>query len=283
MNKIAIVSDTSQDLDFKIAEKYNIDLIPYYIQMGEDHLKDLVDIEKKTFYETMDSYETLSTGTPPVSDVIEKLEELEQKGYQEAILITSSEKLTGMKNVYDTVKSYDLKISLRIYNSSQIAASAGLLAIYASMLRDMGKTSDEIMKELKEKEPSTSIYALFRTLKYVVKGGRFNKYKGLIGAFLHINPICHLDNGEIQIVDKVRGKKKSLDALIRLTKEEIESSKDYMLVVFSGNNKDEMDSLKVALEDEIRKARVFLETDLTPVLGVHAGPGSIGTSVLKLD
>lgn len=283
MNRIAIVADTSQDLDFKTAEKYNIYLIPYYIQMGEDHLKDLVEIDKKTFYETMDSYDILSTGTPPISDVIEKLEELEKKGYQEAILITSSEKLTGMKNVYETVKSYDLKIDFKIYASNQIAASAGLLAIYAAMLRDMGKTSDQIIVELKEKEPSASIYALFRTLKYVVKGGRFNKYKGLIGAFLHINPICHMDNGEIQIVDKVRGKKKSLDALTRVTKEEIANSKDYMLVVFSGNNKDEIDSLKENLEDEIRNAKVFLETVLTPVLGVHAGPGCIGTSVLKLD
>lgn len=188
-----------------------------------------------------------------------------------------------MKNVYETVKSYDLKIDFKIYASNQIAASAGLLAIYAAMLRDMGKTSDQIIVELKEKEPSASIYALFRTLKYVVKGGRFNKYKGLIGAFLHINPICHMDNGEIQIVDKVRGKKKSLDALTRVTKEEIANSKDYMLVVFSGNNKDEIDSLKENLEDEIRNAKVFLETVLTPVLGVHAGPGCIGTSVLKLD
>lgn len=79
MNRIAIVADTSQDLDFKTAEKYNIYLIPYYIQMGEDHLKDLVEIDKKTFYETMDSYDILSTGTPPISDVIEKLEELEKK------------------------------------------------------------------------------------------------------------------------------------------------------------------------------------------------------------
>lgn len=283
MSKIAIISDSSHDMTFDMGKKYGLEVVPYYIQMGDKHLKDQVDIDSREFYRTMESYDTLSSGIPSVQDVIDKLDQIKEKAYTDVIMLTSSDKITGMLGLYQMIKNDYEGLNLHLYNTNQVGSSSGLVAIYAAELRDEGKSVEEIVEELDRVMKKTNIFALFRTLKYLVKGGRFNKYAGMIGTFLHINPLLKEENGEIIVVDKFRGTKKSLQGLINIVEKTIGDSKKYRLAIFSGNNEQEVLTLKEALKEIIEKAEFYIETEFTPVLGVHAGPKSVGVSVMVLD
>ncbi|MCD1147751.1 DegV family protein [Peptoniphilus sp. KCTC 25270] len=283
MKKIAIFGDTSQDLTLDMQEKYGIEILSYQLQMGEEHYKDQVDIQSREFYQRMEEYEVLSTGTPNLQDAIDALDKVKAQGAEEAILITSSGKLTGMVQLYTAMVSSYEGLKLHIFETNQIAASAGLQTIYAAELRDQGKTSEEILQELEsiKKEKDASIFALFRTLKYIIKGGRFNKYKGMLGTFLHINPLLQAVDGEVGVIGKARGKKKSLQLLVDEVKKYIGDTKDYRIAIFSGNNDKEVEELQKLLKEEIEKAKMVIVTELTPMLGVHAGPEAIGVSLLR--
>lgn len=283
MTKIAIFGDTSQDLTFELGKEFGIEVIPYQIQMGDREYTDQVEIDSRTFYKNMENYETLSTGIPSPQTVLDVLDRLKLEGYTDAIMITSSSKLTGMHNLYSSIKSEYEGINLHIFDTLQIGTSAALITIHAAKNRNENKSVEEIISDLEKDKQNSNIYALFRTLKYIVKGGRFNKYAGMLGNILNIHPLLKSENGEIGVIDKKRGKTKSQMSLVETIKEYIGNSQNYWMSVFSGNNDEEAREIEEKLKDQLDKAKYVIRGQLSPVLGVHAGPQSVGVSVLKFD
>lgn len=283
MTKIAIFGDTSQDLNMNLGKEYGIEVMPYKMQMNDEHYIDQVDIQSREFYEKMEKYDVLKTGTPAPQEVVDRLDKLKAEGYTDAIMITCSSKMTGMYNVYSSIKSYYEGINIHLYETDQIASSAALVTIYAAKLRNEGKSLDEILNELERLRPNYTIFALFRTLTYVVKGGRFNKYAGLLGNLLNIHPLLTPIDAEVGVTAKPRGKKKSQNLLVEEVKKYIGDSQRYWLSIFSGNNDEEVAEVEEKLRAEFDRAEFVLRTELTPMLGVHAGPKSLGVAILKLD
>ncbi len=284
MKRIEIIADTTQDLTYELAERFGVRLLSYYIEMDGKHYKDLEDISSKEFYKVMKNYECLSTGVPPVKDVVDLFDQLKSEGVEDIICITSSSTVTGMATLYHTVKQSYEGINIHIYETKHVGATTALMTIRAAELRDEGKNIKEIFKELDRVNDQTKIYALFRTLSYLVKGGRFNKYKGMIGNLLKITSLLSQDDsGAVVALDKIRGEVKSLKVFTEAIIKEVGESKKYRLIIFSGDNEREKEILKESIKDLIKGADLFLETELTPVLGVHGGPGAIGCGIMRLD
>lgn len=283
MSKIAILADTSHDLTLKHGKEFGLEILSYLVRMDETDYKDQVDIDSKEFYKVMGEHETLSTGVPPVQDVIDLLDRLKAEGVDQVIMITSTSKLTGMRQLYEVVMSSYEGMEWDLFETDFAASAVALFSIRAAEMRNQGKSRKEIMTELERLRSQTSIHAIFRTLKYVIKGGRFNKYTGLIGSLLNINPLLTISDGEITILSKSRGKRKSFNALVDKIKTEIKGAQSYKMIIFSGDNPEEVALLQEALEEEIKGAETYLVTEFTPVLGVHAGPNSLGASVMILD
>lgn len=280
MNKIAIIADTSQDFTFETAQKYGLELIPYYIEIDGTTYRDLIEINSREFYRKIKNCDTLSTGVPPLQDVLNLLDRLKEEGYTDVIAITTSAVLTGMYGVYGAAVSHEPGLNIRIFDTESVASGAALLCIRASELRAEGKSADEIVRILEEEKKRVRIYAVFRTLTYLVKGGRFNKYRGMIGNLLHIHPLLCMDNGALGVAERIRGQKKSLKALADKIRQDIGNHRSYKLIFFSGDNGEEIAELRELLKSEIAGALDFQETELTAVLGVHAGPGAIGACVM---
>ena len=162
MTKIAIFGDTSHDLTFEIGKELGIELIPYQIQMGDKEYTDQVDIDSRTFYQTMAKYDVLTTGVPSPQVVIEALDRVKEEGYTDAIMIASSSKLTGMVNLYNSIKAGYEGINLHIFDTLEIASSAGFMTMHAAQNRNDGKSVEEILEELENDKKNASIFALFR-------------------------------------------------------------------------------------------------------------------------
>lgn len=283
MKKFEILVDTTQDFTFDLASQYDLTLIPYYLNLDDKNLKDLVEIEKSDFYNNIDSYEKISTGVPPIQDILYKIEEIKKNGIHSALAITSSSDVTGMRNAYESVKSIVNDFNLKIVDSELVGSATGLIAIEASKFRAKGHSLEETRDYVDILKNKSKIFAIFRTLDYLVKGGRISPIKAAIGGFLNIFPILTIKDKKVEILEKARGQAKSLMRLAEIVKEDIGDSKEYHIVLFQGSNQEEFLKLKELLKDQIEKSGLYMETVLTPVLGVHAGPSAIGVSILKLD
>lgn len=283
MSKIAILGDTSQDLNVELGKEFGIEVIPYKLQLGDREYMDQVDIDSRKFYQIMKDYDVLKTGTPSPQQVIDILDILKKEGYTDAIMLTSSSKLTGMHNVYTAIQSDYEGINFHIFDTYQISLSAGFLTIRAAQLRNEGKSVEEILSSLEKYKNDVTIFALFRTLTYIVKGGRFNKYAGLVGNLLNVHPLLKAIDGEVGVIDKKIGKIKSQNALVDAVREYIGDSKDYWIAILDGDSDEEVAEVQEKLKKEISNSTYVLRSQLTPMLGVHAGPKSVVIAVLKLD
>lgn len=285
MNKIAIITDSSSNLNFELAEKYDIVIIPYKIQMDGKSYDDLIEIEPEKFYDCIEE-KNLLTGIPSPEECFKVIDDLIEKGINEIIIFTMAPKLSGMYNLMRIVKSeYTSKVKIEVIHSDTTAFGTGLLSVYASELRKEGMDFKSIVDNCKNKVESkkVGVYALFRTLKYVIRGGRLNKFKGAIGEFLKIQPIVCMEDGELNIIEKLRGEKLSRNRLLEIVKNDLKDAKKYYLAFFNAKNNDEVIYMKEALKDEIQKADKFFDETLTSVLGVHAGPSCIGAAYLIVE
>ena len=283
MNKFEIFADSSQDFTFELAEQENIIFFPYYLSMGDNDYKDQAEMDNVRFYKTIKQYEKLSTGTPPSQEVLDKIEELKAQGATRALAVTSSADITGMANLYESINQMVEGFEIVIIDTGNIGAAVALATLEASRLRSQGNTIEEIKPLIEKYIKNLDIFAIFRELEYLVKGGRMSAVKAAIGGFLNISPILTVKNRVVDILDKPRGKKKSLAKLIQIVKDRIGNSNNYSIAIFQGDNQEEFEIVREELKDYISKAGRYIETILTPVLGVHSGPTALGIAVMILD
>lgn len=283
MNKLAIIADTTQDLTLEMGRRMNIEIVPYIVQMDDQVYRDQVDLTSQVFYQEMESAQELLTAVPPVQEVMDCLAKVQEQGYDQALVITSSSKLTGMRQLYEILKANGETIPLTIFETDHIAIASGLFTLYAAELRNQGHSLNKIVAELERVHHQMRVFAVFRTLKYVIKGGRLNKYQSLLGTLLNINPLLTLKEGEITIIKKTRGRKRSYQLLKSTLQEQIRGHQNYKIALFGSANSQELKQLEADLDQEIQGASAYYVTDLTPVLGVHAGPLALGGAVMVLD
>lgn len=283
MHKFAIIADTSQGLSFEDARENDFYLLSYYLKMGDTTYTDLVDIDNTYFYEHMGDFDELKTSIPSPDDVEQAITKIKAEGYTDILCCTSAPEVTGMYNLLNLIKQHHPELNMYIVDTKQIAMGTGLQTMRAVHLRNQGWSAQEVYDYLRTRTKNGMSRALFRTLKYVIKGGRLTPFKGTIGMLLRINPLLEMIDGNVTIIEPIRGKRKSLNRLIEITKRDLDVDRPYYLSVYHGNNPEELKILFEELKEEIQRAQFFMTTGMTPVLGVHSGPRAVAISYFFTD
>lgn len=283
MKSFEIISDTSQNLTDAEAERYGIHLLRYNISLDDKVYRDIDDIDGREFYRVMGNYSTLQTAIPSPEAVHSMLQSIADSGARDVLCMVSAKELTGMYNLFHLLKDSFPTLNIVIFDTRAITYAAGFQTIYAAKLREDGMSIDQVASALEGNQSRSGLIAAFRTLKYVIAGGRLSVLKGALGQLLRVQPIVDLKDAELKIRETPRGKKKSLHRLAEVIKEELSTSNRYYLALLDGDNDDERHELKELLKDEIERAELCIEGDLTAVIGVHAGPGTFGACFYKLD
>ena len=117
-----------------------------------------------------------------------------------------------------------------------------------------------------------------------MKGGRIGKVSGILGSALKIKPIisCNTD-GIYDTIAKVRGRKQSINKMMEIARAKVGNHKNYYIALCHGDALDEMLQMKEELKDLISNAKIYSEGQISPVLGVHTGPGLLGIGVMILE
>jgi DegV family protein with EDD domain len=159
-----------------------------------------------------------------------------------------------------------------IIDSLNVTSGLGLLVLKACKLREKGFSLKEIEQEILNTIPHVKSALAFESLENLVKGGRLSKAAGVIGGLLGIRPIIEIKNGELAVMDKVRGSKKAAKTILDYVDEK--GLKDGVTsIVLQVENKDIFEALKENMSS--RKAE-FIECEVGCVVGAHSGTGACG-------
>ena len=279
--KVAIVTDSVAQVPQKIAQKLNIRVIPYTVFLDGKQYLDGIDLSADKLYKHMRISETLpKTAGPSIGQFLEIFRECLQEGAQTVLYIALSSKLSSAYNIaLDAAKMAVADFPERkvhVFDSKQVAISQGFIAIEAARLAQTGASVDKVLERAKKVRQNVGFAAVLDTLKYLAAGGRIGKAAYLAGSVINVKPIISIgQDGIAAPVGVVRGSERAVKRIIKYVSERVSSCQSLHLATMQADAKElEEEMQKMALEkfDPVE----FLNTDFTPVIGAHAGPGLVG-------
>lgn len=251
---------------------------------NEDPYEDFIQMDAKTFYERIAEKPSDVPKTAYVAPgrMIEIFEDYQKKGYEEIIVITISSKLSGLyEAVISTAKEVDIKVT--VFDSKTIAYIQAYMALEAHRLAGEGKSTEDIISHLEKIREHNQWYFAVDTLMYLVKNGRLSTFKGLLGTIMKLKPLLEISKeGSVANLEKIRTTSKAID---RVIEKYLEDTKDMnnVLTYISHAHNDEMVEYITKKVQEVYPNREVRSSYLTPVVGAHTGPKSIGLGYLDLD
>ena len=282
-NSIAVLADSCNDIQQELLEKYQIYTLPLMINYKDASYRDRVDITPEQVYERFQE-EIPKTSLPLPETIVETFAKIKADGFDQVIVSAIS---SGLSGTYQTIKLLaedipDMRIA--VIDTLNIAIASGFVALYAAEQIEAGLPFDEVVTKTQAAVKKSTILFGVGTLEYLMKGGRIGKVSGILGSALNIKPIisCNED-GIYYTVAKVRGRKQSIQKLIDMTREKLGQHKNYYLSICHGDDYEEMLLMKEQLKDLVAGAKIYAEGQISPVLGVHTGPGLLGVGIMVLE
>ena len=272
MQKIKIITDSTCDLNKEIIDKYDIEVLPLLVNIDNKTYKDGEDITLQEYLEKIKTSKEFPTTTQVNPH---RFHECYKKYLDEGYKIVSIHLSSKMSGTYqsscmakDMLQTEDI-ITIDSYN---VTSGLGILVLKACKLKEEGYNIFEIEEKIKEIIPHVKSAIAFDSLENLVKGGRLSKTAGAIGGILGIKLILTIKDGEMAVIDKVRGTQKSIRTILKhLDKTGVKSGETSILL--QANDKNVIDSLRTQMS---QREMDFIECEVGCVVGTHSGEGACG-------
>ena len=279
MQRIKLVTDSTCDLPDYLINQLGIIIVPLKVYMDEDEFVAGLELSSVEFYKRMPSLsDTPSTSPPTTMQFFEAYEE----AANDADFIISihisrlmSETIISAENARMMLPSLDI----RIFDSQTTGASLALVLIIAALAINEGRNIDDICLIIKEAIEKVRVIGYASTLRYLVKGGRIGRARGLVGTLLGRVPILSIYKGETSSVATARGVENAVEWIVDFLREEGLDS-DSIIALTHGNIPEVADVFRERIRKEFNCETIFLGL-VGPVVGSHLGPGSLFFSYIK--
>jgi DegV family protein with EDD domain len=166
-----------------------------------------------------------------------------------------------------------------IVDSNSTAMGMGFHVLTAARAAQDGANLVECQKLAEKCQQHTGVFFVVETLKFLYRGGRIGGAQALMGTVLNIKPVLELRDGQIESIEKARTKRKAMDRLIALVSHQVEGRTPLRLAAFHANAEVEARSLLETVTAKLNPVETFV-TSVSPAIGVHAGPGTVGLAYM---
>lgn len=275
---IKIVTDSTCDLDIETIKKYDINVIPLYVQFGLKSYREDVDIQLDDFYEKVPHEAHPRTSQPSTADFLSVYEKFVSEGHS-IISIHLSSKLSGTYNgaltAVGMLKDDYPDADVTVFDSLTASGGLGVNVIRTAEMVEEGKSKEEICKELERIIKNNRLAFQVFDLSFLEKGGRIGKARAAVAGLLSIFPVLTLENGEVYHYASPMGKKAALNKIIEYFKKETEKNPPEFISTVCGTLPDEEEGLFNLVRKEYPETRIY-RSRLGAVIGTHIGIKAIG-------
>lgn len=282
MARVAVVTDSTAYIPANVIGKNPITILPLQCIFGEQIYLDGVDITPEEFYtrlKTTSVMPTTSQVTP--AQFQDTYQHLLNDGY-DILSIHISSKLSGTIDSAIQARNMFPGARIDIVDSLSTSMALGFIALAAARAAAHGASLAECHTIAEQAAQNSGVLFLVDTLEFLHRGGRIGGAAAFLGTVLHMKPILELNNGRIEAVERIRTMAKAVDRLIELAEKRIGSRKPVHLAVLHANSSANAQILLDRLRERFPVSDVneTLITDVSPVIGTHAGPGALGICYL---
>jgi DegV family protein with EDD domain len=281
MSKVAIVTDSTAYLPDDLLKLYSITVTPQILIWGNETFQDGVDIQPNEFYRKLETSKTMPT-TSQVAIVTMKaaFENLLASGY-DVLGIFISAKLSGTMQSALQAKEMLPKAGphLAVLDSNSTSMAMGFHVLTVARAAQDGANLADCQKLAEESQKHTGVYFVVDTLEYLRRGGRIGGAQAMLGSALNLKPLLELRDGRIESIEKVRTKGKAINRMIELVIERADGRNPVRLATLHANAEAEAKSALEAAAARLNPVEQILAS-VSPVIGSHAGPGTVGLAYM---
>jgi len=275
--KIVVVTDSSAYIPEEAQGSLDIPVIPLWLIWGEERLRDRVDIDPPTFYRRLRADKTIPTTSQPSAGEFEGFFRQVAVGGADAIVaIFISSKLSGtIPNAQAAQELLSTELTVRVVDSLSTSMGLGFITLAAARAAAAGKSLDEVVAVAEGMRNRVQVLFAVDTLEYLYLGGRIGGAKRLLGTALNIKPLLQLDDGRVEPLAQVRTKRKAVVQMLDVAQERLDGKRMAEAAVIDVDSPQEGDELAERVRERFGISTVY-RTTVSPVIGTHAGPGTVG-------
>lgn len=273
-DEIAIVTDSTCDIPPELVKEYGITVVPLYILWGEEQLVDGKDIDTATFYARLpEDPNHPSTSQPTPTDFLQVLQKTQARDF---VIITLSKELSG---TYASARQAQQQMGQRchVVDSRSLSLGLGWQVLAAARAREQGAGVEGMIAAAKRVRQRSSLLLTVDTLEYLRRGGRIGAVAKFLGSVVQLKPLLAVNHetGVLEPVERVRTRKRALGRLLEGTFARVDPNKPTRVAIIHGAAAEDAQALLQEVE-RLCEPREVIVNVITPVLGVHGGPGVVG-------
>lgn len=279
MSKIAIITDSDASISPETAEALNIRQVPITVHFGDEVLETWVDINDTQLFKRIDKEGRLpTTAAPSPGKFAKAYQDAIDAGAEAVICFCVSGEVSA---TYDSARAaieLVAEADITVIDSRSLSLGQGFMVLAAAEAAQSNRSKEEIITLAKSVGDRSYYFASLSTMKYLAMSGRVGHLAAGMAHLLNIKPVLTIDEGKLEMLERVRTRRKAWTRMIELAKEMQAGRKIERMAIVH------VDALKAAqqFEDLLRECmkcpEEILYAELTAGLSVHSGPGFIGLS-----
>lgn len=275
---VKIISDSTCDLSPELVERYNIDILPLNVLLGDREYQDGKNITPEEIFKWADENKTTpKTSAPTMDTAVSMIKPYIEEG-MEVVCFCISESMSTSGNVMRmAARELEAEDKVTVIDSANLSTGVGLLVIEAAIMASEGKSSSDIKNAIEILKPKVRASFVVDTLTYLYRGGRCSATAAMAGSVLKLHPKIVVENGAMDATKKYRGKLSAvIMSYVKDMEDELKNARnDRVFITHSGCDRDIVEGVKEYLR-ELGIFNEILETRAGGVVSSHCGPGTLG-------
>jgi DegV family protein with EDD domain len=281
MSKIALVTDSTTYMPPELVTKYNISVAPQVLIWGDQTYKDGVDIQSSEFFTRLKTAREMpTTSQVAVVSFQEIFQDLVNRDFEVLAVLVSS-KLSG--TVQSALQAKELMSAagakVNVVDSQSVAMALGFQVLAVARALEQGASLKEAITLAEKLHEHTGLFFAVDTLEFLHRGGRIGGAQRFIGSALNLKPILAIQDGKVEGIERIRTKNKAHDRILELTIEKVGKRSPVHLATLHANAAEDARALLTRAEQALNPVESVF-TEVSPTVGTHAGPGTVGLAFM---
>ncbi len=277
--KVAIVTDSTVNFPQEILDQYPMTILPLTLIWGEESYRDSIDIQPDEFYQKLQSAKIMpSTSQVTPAQFEEAFRKLIDQGYDVLCIVISSA-LSGTLDFAIQAKRTFPGARIELFDSRSTSLGLGFQVLSAIKAARQGASLEECLALCEKAKINSGLFFCVDTLEFLHRGGRIGTAARFLGTALNLKPILELRDGLIIPIERVRTQSKAHERLLDLLAERIAGKQSIHIGILDAKAPEAAEFIRSRIEERFQTVEI-LQGAVSPVIGTHAGPGTVGIAYL---
>jgi len=279
--EVAIVTDSTADLDAADAQARGIAVVPLFVNFGDARFRDRIDLSLEEFYRKLASLTVLPTTSQPTPAMFEEAFRPFVEAGRPIVCLTIMSSLSGTINAANTAAQAFPGAEIHVVDSETAAGGQALQVQHASDVAHAGGDVQVVLAALARDRATLRGFAAIPDLSHAVRTGRVSRAQAFIGSLVKIVPVLRIERGKVEEHARVRTFARAIDTMVDAAATEANKADGARICVIHSHAADLAESVIAKLRAKLTTTPHSVERlEAGPVIGTHAGPGAVGIFVI---